>query len=69
MNSLFVHPFQLIPVDLAGLWKIYINKVNQHETPKEIWVFTILDIGSYWIELHLMDSKKLIYIAKIFDNK
>ena len=56
-------------MDLAGLWRIHIKHKDGKQTLEQIWIFTIIDIGSNWIKIHPITTKQSANIAQIFSNK
>ena len=48
-------------------WKIHLKHNDGKQTLEQIWIFTILDVGSNWIEIHPISNKQSANIAQIFN--
>ena len=68
-NVTHVTPFEHIQVDLAGPWKILLEHEEGKQAQSQIWISTILDIGSNWIKMHPITNKQSPNIAQIFNNE
>ena len=68
-NFNHVTPFEHIQMDLAGPWKICLQHEDSKQTMNQIWILTIIDVGSNWIEIYPITNIRSVNIAQIFDNK
>ena len=62
-------PFHTLQVDLIGPWNVEIKQTNLRVINIQLKALTIIDVGTFLLEIVPNDNKKAVSIAKLFDQE
>ena len=64
-----MEPWEILTVDLCGPWKAMVEFWNQKKKEYRIWVLTLMDEATGWVEIYPIADKELQAIALATDTE
>ena len=62
-------PFHTLKVNLIGPWNVEVEQANSKSENIQLKALTMIDVGSFLLEIVPYFDKKAVSIAKLFDQE